>query len=223
MDAGSGELTSLIDILNCLEGKFSKSFAFDISLSRLILGINYMKKELKSIKKPAIFCAELSSIPLPQNSVDTSMTVHSLEPNSQDSSNIIKELLRVSRDNLILFEPCYEKSSVKAKKRMNKHNYVKGLENLIKKHKGKIKDIIEIKNSESEFNKTFCFIVDLKHLKNGKKKNKIKFTFPGKSTHLKYFNNFYFSKETGYIFPEISKIPILKLDTAILGSKVVKS
>ena len=221
LDAGTGELTSFSNILNSLENKVSRALAFDLSLSRLFLGMKYMKKIMNKSIETTIFCAELSKIPLPENSVDTAITIHAVEPNNIGASEIIQELMRVSRDNLLLFEPYYEKSNTKVKKRMNEHNYVRGIEEIIKMNRGKIVDIIEILNSESELNKTFCFVVDVKHLKKNNEKKAIKFTYPGREEYLEKLDSFYFSKETGYIFPEIKKIPILKLDTALLASKIL--
>jgi ubiquinone/menaquinone biosynthesis C-methylase UbiE len=65
LDVGTGELTTLVQLLNKIKKKPSKIFAFDISWSRLYKGKKFFEKKIQNKKtKLSIFCADMKSIPL---------------------------------------------------------------------------------------------------------------------------------------------------------------
>ena len=116
IDAGTGEMTTLTNILNHMNCNLDMVFAFDMSLSRIFLGRSYKNKFLSKDIKITEFCAEISKIPLPDNSVDTIITIHSLEPNKGRLSEMLREMFRISKSKILLFEPYYEMSSNENKK-----------------------------------------------------------------------------------------------------------
>ena len=63
------------------------------------------------------FCGDLLHIPLCSNSIDVVITSHAIEPNGGKETKILKELLRVCKKHLILFEPSYENNSIEGKKK----------------------------------------------------------------------------------------------------------
>lgn len=117
LDIGSGELTTLTLTLNKLK-KLQKVFAFDISWSRIFKGLDFLKNNLRKKKVPVCaFVADIKSIPLQSNSIDVVTSCHALEPNGGNLNVLLKELFRVTKDKLVLFEPSYEMNSSKGKKK----------------------------------------------------------------------------------------------------------
>ena len=202
LDCGCGEMTisySLIERLSFIK----KFLLFDISLNRMIMGKNFLKKYLKKnkFKKTNFFCSSLDSIPLNDNSINLVFTNHAIEPNKNNAKNIIKELYRITNYGLILNEPDYTSASKEQKKRMIKNNYVKDIPKILKQLKIQYKTV-KIKNSISALNKTTSFII----FKKKRKKNKIEFIDPFYKKNINYKKNFYFSyilKQVYFIFKGI--------------------
>ena len=224
LDIGTGELTTLTGILRNLTNKPKEIYAFDTSWSRLYKGLNYLKYEaLFDLNSLNIFCADAREIPLHDKQINVSITNHSLEPNGKDLRKIIKEIFRVTKDKVLFFEPSYEMNSLEGKLRMEKHGYIKNLEDVVKKMGGQLLDVIEIKNSTNKLNPTFCYIVippTAKHKNSIAQQDYIEqfFTVPGTDIPLEYFEQSYFSIEYGLYYPTIKSIPILKSKSAILAS-----
>ena len=77
-----------------------------------------------------------------------------------EGKNILKEIFRVARRKVILFEPSFEKNSIEGQKRMEKHGYVRNLTKHIEALGGVIEDIIKLdKTSKNSLNKTYAHII----------------------------------------------------------------
>lgn len=217
LDVGCGEITVLTNIINFLRPKKNINvYAFDISLSRIKVGMNFFKKNIKLKIKNNFFVGEMTQIPLPNNSVDLVISSHSLEPNGGMENEIVEELLRVAKRKIILFEPCYEKTKKKKiKNRIEKLGYIKCLEKYFRKQGAHVEAVFPIENSIDENNPTFCYIIN--PLKKYKLKNKkIHYTDPGTDYPLQKKKNFYQSKASGFIYPVINDIPILNIEKGII-------
>jgi len=220
LDAGTGEMTSLSLLLKNIIRKPKKIYAFDTSWSRVYVGLRYAKKKIsKYFKNIVPFVGFMEKIALPDKSVNVTMTNHSLESNKKKLKTIILELFRVTKDTIILCEPCYEINSKKGKKRMDKFGYIKNIEKIIIRLGGVVIRKYKIVNTINILNPTVCYIISPPK-KQGV--NKIFFTIPGTNFKLKKFNNFYHSTRIGLTFPILNKIPILKIDNAIISSLLKK-
>lgn len=223
LDIGTGELTTLSYVIKKLINKPKIIYAFDISWSRIFKGLHFAKKNMGnyfSNLKP--FVGDIKEIPLLSKSVDITISNHALEPNGKNLHQLMLELFRITVDKLILFEPCYEINSKKGKKRMDKLGYIKNIDGTIKELNGKILEKIIIKNPSNPLNPTVCFVVSppktttaMKY-KNLNKKNI--FSVPGTNFDITKNDNFYYSNATGFCFPILKSIPILKSNVAILAS-----
>ncbi len=213
LDFGCGELTTSLYIFKNLKHKIKKYYANDISLNRLLVGYNELKKKLskKNYNKFKIFCNSGNNLPFKDNSIDLILTVHALEPNNQYKNQILNELLRVSKFGVILMEPHYEISDIKQKKRMIKFNYIRGIEKILKLRKIKYQ-IIKKQFHLNNLNKSSIFV-----LKNNstKKKQNDNFVDPITKNNLIKKNNFLYSKKTLRAFPIINDIVLFNEDSQI--------
>jgi SAM-dependent methyltransferase len=125
LDAGTGEATTLAELLPLLPLLPEPVLAFDLSLSRLLFAQRHLRE--RAITGVELFTAALENIPLADASVDLVLTVHVVEPNGGRERAVLAELLRVARRYLVLIEPSHELASDEARRRMERHGYARAL------------------------------------------------------------------------------------------------
>lgn len=157
LDAGTGEMTTLVHMLSALETRLAKVYACDISERRLQVGRAYAGDHLPG--KIEAFKAELSQIPMPDNSVDVVTTNHAIEPNGGREQKILAELFRIARRKLVLFEPCFEIASDEGKQRMNTHGYVRDIAGHAERLGGKLEYFAPLQTFINPLNPTACFVI----------------------------------------------------------------
>lgn len=218
LDIGSGELTTLSYVLNYLKHKPKITYAFDISWSRIYKGIDFAKEILGDSSKNLMpFVAKMSEIPLPSKSIDITTSSHALEPNGGNLYELLKELFRVTREKLILFEPCYEINSDEGKKRMDSLGYIKDLDLEVAKLGGRLIERLDIKNIQNPLNPTACFIIEPSQIEISSDINDAQLICePLTQYQLKRIENFLYSDKTGLSYPVIKSIPILRSDCCVL-------
>ncbi|WP_417682579.1 class I SAM-dependent methyltransferase [Roseibium sp.] len=222
LDVGTGELTTLSLLLACLDIKIGHAFAFDISWSRLYKGLGFSQSILKenaSLITP--FVADMKAIPLADKCIDIVTSNHALEPNGGSLSGLLKELFRVCKEKLVLFEPSYELNSDEGKKRMDRLGYIKDIEGTVAALGGRLLDVVPVSAVANPLNPTACYVIEpamhptrLSEAYGGR----AALTVPGTAFELMKTDGFWYSKETGLAFPELKGIPILKSDNGILAS-----
>lgn len=218
LDIGSGELTTLSYVLNYLKDIPKITYAFDISWSRLFKGIGFAEDILGNYSKSIMpFVAKISEIPLPNKSIDITTSSHALEPNGGNLEELLKELFRVTKDKLVLFEPCYEINSDEGKKRMDSLGYIKNLHIEVEKLGGRLVERLDIKNIENPLNPTSCFIIEPSRVDIASDMNDSQLICEPLTHHeLKKIENFLYSEKTGLCYPVIKSIPILRSDCSVL-------
>ena len=221
LDIGSGELTTLTLVLNEMTVKPKNILALDISWSRLIKGkVFFDSNILKEDLGISPFVADIKDIPLRRGCVDVVTSSHALEPNRGNLSCLLKELFKVAKKKLILFEPSYELNSEEGRKRMDRHGYIRGIQSTAENLGGRVIEIIPIKNVGNPLNPTACYIIEPPSLNTDGYKEKPVFCVPGTNFVLEEKEGFLVSEETGLAYPVLRNIPILKNQYGILATAI---
>jgi len=226
LDIGTGEITTLSLLMNNLQTLPRETFAFDISLSRLIKGVEYADKQMqKGRENFNPFVADIKKIPLLDNSINVTISNHALELNGGKLKELIVELYRVTKGTLLLFEPCYELNSPEGKIRMDRLGYIKGMDDVIAATGGALLEKIEISNIANPLNPTYCFVVKPPAQTNSpvRTSGSSIYSVPGTNHVLAKDDNLYVSKELGLCFPIVKGIPVLREDTMILATALRQS
>lgn len=220
MEAGIGEATTFVKVLKHLNIDNLEAFGFDISWSRTFFAKKLIEKE--NLKNINICTGNLFDIPFMDNSIDLVYTFHSIEPNGGFEKEIIKELFRVSKNYLVLFEPDYDETTEDNRKRMESLGYIKGLKKVIQELNYDIVFNGKFKNSLNEKNPTAVIIIKKNEMQDDLSSHKKDFfACPiDKSKLIKdEKENLYFSTESLVVYPIIKGIPCLRKENAILASK----
>ncbi|MDB4020965.1 class I SAM-dependent methyltransferase [Litorivicinus sp.] len=219
LDLGTGELTTLTLVLNDMLTVPKEVLAFDISWSRLIKGKGFYEENIRQkTMNLSTFAADMKEIPLHANCIDVVTSYHALEPNGENLGELLKELFRITKKKLILFEPSYELNSAEGQELMDKHGYIKGIQSVVEKLGGRVIDIALLKNHE-KLNPTACYIIEPTFNNDPElTKDRPIFCVPGTNFVLESNNGFYDSKETGLVFPVLQDVPIFKSQFGILAT-----
>jgi uncharacterized protein YbaR (Trm112 family) len=216
LEAGIGEATTFVKVLKHLNIKNLDAFGFDISWSRTFFAKKLIEKE--KISNVNLCTGNLLDIPFLESSIDLVYTYHSIEPNRGNEENILKELYRVTKKYLILFEPDYENTTEENRSRMDSLGYVRGLEDIAKKLNYKVVYRSKFKNNLNERNPTAIIVI--------KKDNNINqnisyFACPVHKTELikDEKENLYFGIDSKLVYPIIKGIPCLRKENTILATK----
>ncbi|MBH49017.1 MAG: hypothetical protein CME71_12690 [Halobacteriovorax sp.] len=218
LDIGTGEMTTLTLMLSQLKRSPRLVLAFDISWSRIYVGKKFVEKYSKFDNEKVLpFVAEMEHLPCADNSIDVVTSSHALEPNGGKLESILRELFRVTRKKLVLFEPSYENNSKEGKARMDKFGYIKNLADIVESLGGQVLSTTQLHNIANPLNPTYCYVVSVDAARASDDQD-FSFSVPGVSTPLFLKDSFYFSEQMGVSFPIIDKIPVLKNSAAILTS-----
>jgi SAM-dependent methyltransferase len=222
LDIGTGEMTTLSMIIKTLKSKPKNIYAFDISWSRIWKGISFAKKHMgNDYNYLTPFVADIQSIPIMGKSMDITISNHALEPNGGREKELLKELFRVTKDILILFEPSYELNSPRGKKRMDSLGYIKNIKEYAQELGGEIVDQVKMQTVANPLNPTVCHIINppsVEPKKSPAHNPEDVFSLPGTSISLERNVDGYFAPDAGMFFPSIKNIPILRSDNAVYAS-----
>lgn len=227
LDIGSGELTTLSNVLLRLKTETSFIYTLDVSFSRLFKGFLYAQEIIHKdiFDKLCPIVASIDEIPLLDKSVNVTISSHALEPNGGNLKKLLEELFRVTRDKLLLFEPSYEMNSLQGKKRMDMHGYIKGIPDVVKSLGGTTIELIEIINISNKLNPTYCYIITPAPIKLYMpviSVTKKAYSVPGSNFTLVDHIEYLISNETGMAYPKLKGIPILKNNSSILATVLIE-
>jgi len=195
-----------------------KCHGFDISSSRIMQGIKFLKEN--SIEDNNLFVADMFDIPFGDNTVDIVYTVHAIEPNTTSAAEIIKELYRVANKYIILIEPSYELGNKETKTNIDKHKYIKNLEGIVKDLNYKIIKYSLIPIGYYKNQSAIMIIEKNPEIDSG---IDIDYVCPSCKSKLVFHRDNYFCKECFLVYPIIGGIPILKYNNGILYTQYLDS
>lgn len=214
-DAGTGEATTLKFIVE--QAGETDFYAFDISVSRLL----YAQKFTKELRRPPFFfSADLMHLPVKDNAFDAILTVHAIEPNGGHELQILSELERAAARYLVLVEPDYDLGDDVQKKRMEQHNYVRGLKDRLKELGGEILRYEPLGCDPNPSNRASVIVYKKRGAQDSFSPQKNIFVSPACGEPLEQYENFYFCPADGHAFPILKNIPCLKSSDGILVSHI---
>jgi len=218
LEAGVGDGTSFLNIINGLNYKPKKVFGFDLSWSRIKVANSFIGNEDLNTESTQLFVANMFEIPLADNSIDLVYTVHAIEPNGGKEKEIISELLRVTNKYLVMVEPYYEGASPEAQQEMDKKGYIKGLEKAVNELGYSFKISVPLINDLNPLNPGQVFVIEKKQ--EAITNQNVGLCCPVTKTSLVKKESCYFSKESLLAYPIIENIPCLTINNAIIASKM---
>lgn len=219
LDIGSGELTTLSFVYNQLQFKPQKIIASDLSWSRLKEGSHFFSEHAKDVSsKVELICANMSFLPYPSKSIDVVTSSHALEPNGAILTDILRELFRVTKRYLVLYEPSYEKNSAEGRERMDRLGYIKNIEQTVETLGGKLVDFSLLEKPDNPLNPTAKYVIIPQNAMTEIGSKQSNFTAPGTNYPLIKRENFWVSEELGLAYPVLENIPLLRRSKGILAT-----
>lgn len=222
LEAGTGELTTLLGVLPKLHGANLHHFATDISWSRVSVGWSTLRSKLDAMLASTVtpFVADFFRLPLLDKSMDIVWTSHAIEPNGGHERAAIAELFRVARKHLVLFEPSYEDNTKEGQARMDSLGYIKGLKDVIASLGGRLEGGWRAKNLDNPLNPTHVFVV--RPPETTSQRPDSPWACPATKTPMKCEDNFFFSEQSLLAYPMVQDIPVLRPESAILASGLMR-
>jgi ubiquinone/menaquinone biosynthesis C-methylase UbiE len=219
LDCGAGELTTLSALSQHLP-EHSHLLACDISLSRLLVGRRFAERFMRGdlALELELFVADMGCMPLVDHCVDVVFTSHALEPNHGREEILLKELLRIARRHLILFEPSWEQANSAVRERMMQHGYIRDLPRHIQAAGGKLVSVKPLPYSLNQMNPTFCYIVEKTNTSSHEKMPNLFLQCPRSGFPLQKRENYWWSAEGGWSYPVIEEISCLRMKHGVLMS-----
>ena len=219
LDCGAGELTTLSAVSDHLPAQ-CQLLACDISLSRLKLGRGFAERVMRGdlAKDLSLFVADMARLPRADSSVDVVFTSHALEPNHGRERDLLAELLRVARRQLLLFEPSWENADELARARMQQHGYVRDLPQHVEAAGGRLVSVEPLPNPLNPQNPTFCYVVEPVKKESQPSFADQKFQCPRSGYPLQKRQSYWWSQAGGWAYPEIDGIACLREKHGVLMS-----
>lgn len=219
VEVGIGEATTFANVLPRLHSE-SQIIAggFDISYSRIRYASRYLRDE--NVNDVTIFVGDLFNSAIQDNSIDIVYTSHALEPNGGREEAALKELFRITRKYLVLFEPSYELADDETKKYMDRHGYIKDLYSIAVKHGYKvIEHKLLFDRNPLSINNTGVMIVEKTEPPDPPSAHHtIPLACPVTKKPLELIRNNYYCKESLLLYPIVDGTPCLLPNNAIIAT-----
>ena len=212
---GVGEAITLSCMLKNKKTSPKEVYGLDISWSRL----KYAKKFSKAhgFNNFNFVAGNIFEMPFHDNSFDVVLSHHSLEPNGGKEKEALIELNRIAKKYIVLFEPTYEFGNRAARKRMDKHNYVKYIAEHARELRLNVIENVLFNDKRNPLNPTGMTIIKKDSHQEEVEMSNIMACPISKGSLIKTSDSFY-CKSSSLAYPIIQDIPCLLRENAIVAS-----
>ena len=218
LEAGVGEATTLCSVVERLPKQPTVVAGCDIAWSRIAEARKHAAE--RGQVGHLFFTGDLFALPAEDASFDIVFTAHALEPNHGRETAALKELYRVARRWLVLFEPSYELGSEATRQRIEEHGYIRGLPTIAKELGWEIVEHRLLENPVRENNQTAVLVVRKPDVDEAGGHPEL--ACPRCRLRLALHRENLFCGECLSVFPIIDGIPCLLPGNAILATKYVE-
>jgi SAM-dependent methyltransferase len=125
LEAGVGEAKTLCDVMTKMPVTPPHIYGFDLAWSRIATGLEYAARFPQF--HPSLSMGDLFAMPFADNTFDVVFTAQAVNPNHGREEEAMRELYRVTRQWLLLFELDYELGGEETKRRIEEHGYCRDL------------------------------------------------------------------------------------------------
>jgi len=211
LEVGAGELTTIVPLAK--EIPFSRLSALELSWSRLAVGKLFANEQ--GITLEDTIAASALDLPFPDNSYDYIYTSHCLEQIGKGAERAIQEMHRVARKYIVLLEPGLEFASAYQKKANKRAGRVGEIDRIIRRLGYNLVRHGLFPFALNPGNKTVLYVIK----KDSPESNPIRCVCPCDKAPLELYEQIYFCKKCGVVFPIVKGIPFLRKEDGLLATK----
>lgn len=214
LEAGVGEATTLCSVVGKLPKRPSVVAGFDLAWSR----IHFARRHAagRGFDDFLLCTGQLEKIPFPDDSFDVVYTAHAVEPNHGREAVIVRELMRVARAKVILFEPSYELGGTETRARIEEHGYCRDLPTAAAASGGRVIRHNLLQNPMRATNQTASLVIDKPRPSHGSRFDG--FACPRCNSPLTELRGNQYCRRCAMVFPVIDGIPCLLPENGILAA-----
>ncbi len=210
LEPGVGEATTFSNVLKKVNG-YDVAYGLDISWSRIKYATDYAAAN--NVGNASLFTGDIFNLPFKDSSIDLLYTSHALEPNGGKEEELLKELLRVTRKYLVLFEPAFDFASQEGKDRMTRNGYVTRLFDVITEMKLDVKEHRLLDVYANPLNPTGVTVIEKNIME---KTHASELCCPLTKGQMEKRGDSFYCESSGLSYPIIDGIPCLLSQNAIL-------
>lgn len=206
LEVGVGELRT-INYVRDIFADNKSCYGIDLSLNRLCHG--YETYCIQNDFKVTLAKANAAHLPFKDKSIDIVYSVHCLELMPKDQfKKAIKEMCRVARQHVFLFEPSWELGGYLQRMKMASEKYVRGIPKFITSElRLELNEYRLLDNHVNPFNKTALHHILLTD--SDLRCNSSEYVCPNCHGSFDYTNSYFFCKSCHSLFFIYKKIPVL--------------